>query len=167
MKRTLVYHEFPPFYEKDSKILILGSIPSRKSRELGFYYMHPQNKFWKVLATLTKEPFPETIEEKKEFLKKYHIALWDVLDSCEISGSSDNSIKNPVVNDIEFLLKNSQITRIFTTGKKAYQLYQKYCYPKLKKEAISLPSTSSANIANYSFEDLLLTYEIIFKETNY
>ena len=118
-----VNHELAPIYEKDSELLILGTIPSVKSRELGFYYMHPQNRFWKVLAALKEEEVPETIEEKKYFLKKHKIALWDVLASCEIAKSSDSSIKNIKVNDIGRLLKETNIKKIYITGKKAYEIY--------------------------------------------
>lgn len=140
-----VYHEIEPFFNKDSEILILGSIPSVKSRELNFYYAHPQNKFWKTLAKIYNEPELTTINEKKEFLTKHKIALWDVIESCEITGSSDNSIKNVIPNDINFIITNTKVTKIFTTGNKAYELYNKYCLKKTKIKAIKLPSTSPAN----------------------
>ena len=155
-----IKHEFPPYYDADSKILILGTMPSVKSREVGFYYCHPQNRFWKVLAFLYQEDMPATILEKKQLLKKHHIALWDVLASCSIEGSSDQSIRNPICNDIYHLLKNSSIEKVYTTGQKAYELYQKYCYPKTKMEAILLPSTSPANVA-FSIEQLIKAYSII------
>jgi len=161
-----VDHELAPVYEKDSEILILGSIPSVKSRELGFYYMHPQNRFWKVLAAIKKESIPNTIEEKKIFLKKHKIALWDVLSSCQISKSSDSSIKNVKVNDIAKLLKETRIKKIYTTGKKAYEIYQKEVLPKTKIEAIYLPSTSPAN-ATFSLEKLIREYKVINKKTDF
>ncbi len=157
-----VNHEFGPYINKDSRILILGSIPSLKSRELGFYYMHPQNRFWKVISEVFGEILPKTLEEKKELLKKHHIALWDVLESCDIEGSSDSSIKNPMVNDIKSLIANTDIKYIFVTGKKALNLYNKYCLNDVKIEAIYLPSTSGAN-RQISDEALKREYEIIKK----
>jgi len=158
-----VTHTFPPFYNKDSEILILGSMPSRKSRELAFYYMHPQNKFWKVLSKVFEEEFPDTIEKKKEFLTKYKIALWDCIESCEIQGSSDASIKNVQPTNLNEILMSSKIKKIYTTGKKAQDLYNKYHYEKTKIEAIQLPSTSPANIANFTEEQLLEHYQILKK----
>ena len=157
-----VNHEFGPYINKDSKILILGSIPSAKSREYGFYYMHPQNRFWKIMGDLFNEDFPKTLSDRKKFLKKYHIALWDVLDSCDINGSSDSSIKNPKVNDIHGLIFGTDVKAIFVTGKKALELYNKYCYKDGFLPAIYLPSTSGANCA-VSYQDLLNKYEIIIK----
>ena len=155
-----VKHEFPPYYDSNSKILILGTIPSIQSRKVGFYYCHPQNRFWEVLATIYQEAIPYTIEEKKKLLTRHHIALWDVLASCQIEGSSDQSIKNPICNDLSIVLNNSSIEKIYATGKKAYDLYQKYCYPNTKIEAILLPSTSPANAA-YSIEKLINAYSQI------
>ena len=140
-----IIHELEPFYNNDSEILILGSIPSIKSRELKFYYAHPQNRFWKILTKIYNEPIVNSIEEKKNFLTKYKIALWDVIKSCEITGSSDNSIKNVMPNDINLIIKNSKVTKIFTTGNKAYELYNKYCLKDTNIKAIKLPSTSPAN----------------------
>lgn len=142
---TKTIHELEPFYNNDSEILILGSIPSIKSRELKFYYAHPQNRFWKILTKIYNEPIVNSIEEKKNFLTKYKIALWDVIKSCEITGSSDNSIKNVMPNDINLIIKNSKVTKIFTTGNKAYELYNKYCLKDTNIKAIKLPSTSPAN----------------------
>lgn len=140
-----VKHEIKPFYNKQSKILILGTMPSPKSREMGFYYAHPQNRFWKVLSDILNEKFPETIAERQKLLNKYHIALWDVLVYCQIEGASDSSIKNPVANDLNSLIKESQIKAIFTTGKKAESLYNKLCFSKTQMPCIFLPSTSPAN----------------------
>ncbi len=137
-----VYHELEPYYNTDSKVLILGSMPSVKSRELRFYYMHPQNRFWKVLAKVYGEDMPNTIDDKKDFLKRHKIALWDVIASCNITGSSDSSISNVKVNNINKLLKETNVKKIFTLGRKAYNLYNKYLLPKTKKEALYLPSTS-------------------------
>lgn len=155
-----VTHEFEPFYDENSKILILGSIPSPKSRELGFYYMHPQNRFWSVLSHIFNEQVPNTIDNKKKFLKKHNIALWDVLASCEIDGASDSSIKNPIPNDIRKILEVSKIGKIYTTGMTAYKFYNKYILDKVGVEAIYLPSTSSAN-AKMNFDDLVDEYKKI------
>lgn len=140
-----VTHTLKPIYDKDSQVLILGSIPSVKSREIGFYYGHPKNRFWSTLEKVFEEKIGSNIKDKKEFLKKYHIALYDVIKECEISSSSDASIKNAIPNDLTPILKNSKIKTIFTTGTKAHQLYKKYLYPKTKIEDIPLPSTSPAN----------------------
>lgn len=147
-------HTFMPVYNEHSKILILGSFPSVKSREAGFYYYHPQNRFWKIIAGLTEESMPETIEEKKKILLKHNIAIWDVIKSCEITGSSDSSIKEVVPADIGSILQKSRIEKIYANGGKAYQLYMKYIYPNTKQDIIKLPSTSPAN-ASYSLERLL------------
>lgn len=143
MNIETVTHEFPPLYDDNSKILILGTIPSPKSREKGFYYMHPQNRFWKMLSSVLNEPFPEAIDDRKALCLKYGIALWDVLASCEISGAQDSSIKNAVPNDIGGLIEGHNIEAVFTTGKKAHALYRKYL-PALPED-ICLPSTSPAN----------------------
>ena len=153
-----VYHEFPPVFDENSKVLVLGSIPSVKSREEGFYYMHPKNRFWKVLASV----FEEEILDKKEFCLQHGIALWDTCASCEIHASSDASIKNIVPNDLEVIFQKAKIKQIFTTGKKAHDIYQKYLYPIYKIEDICLSSTSPAN-ARKSLEDLTREYQIIKK----
>ena len=154
MNETHQVHEFGPAYDKNSRILILGSFPSVKSREVGFYYGHPKNRFWKLLAALYQEKEPEGIPEKKVFLAKHHIALWDVIESCDITGSSDSSIRNAVVNDIGSILKDSKIQKIYANGKKAEGLYQKYVQPTTGIEIIGLPSTSPANAA-FSIERLM------------
>lgn len=153
-------HEFEPVFNKTSKILILGTFPSVKSREQQFYYGHPQNRFWKVLAALTKESIPLTIPEKKQLLLRHQIALWDVIQRCEIIGSSDSSIRNVIPADIPSLLKKTSITAIFGNGSKACELFKKYTLPLLSKEITTntqdkkivtsickLPSTSPANAA--------------------
>ena len=134
-------------YDKDSEILILGTLPSVKSRENNFYYGHKQNRFWKVLATLLKEPVPETIEEKKAMLLAHRIALWDVIQSCDIKGSSDSSIKNVQPTDIGMILEKTNMTQIYANGNKAGQLYKRYQFPITGIEATVLPSTSPANAA--------------------
>jgi len=153
-------HEFPPFYEKDSTILILGSFPSVRSREQAFYYGHPQNRFWRVLSTLASEKVPEEISGKKDFLRRHGIALWDVIESCEIRGSSDASIKNAVMTDLPLLLSESPIHTIYANGKLAYRLYMKFQFPVTGRKIISLPSTSPANAA-CSFEDLVKAWKVI------
>lgn len=150
----MIQHPIEPVFDKESKILILGSFPSVKSREEGFFYGHPQNRFWKVLAEIWKEPVPVSIDEKKSFLLRNHIAVWDVIKSCDIEGSSDSSIKNVVTNDMSVILLEADIKQIYVNGKKAQQLYQKYIYSMLQKEAICLPSTSPANAA-WSLERLV------------
>lgn len=142
-----ISHEFPPVYDVNSKILILGSFPSVKSREMQFYYGHPQNRFWKVLAAVLGDEIPTTIEEKKSFLLKHHIAVWDVIDRCSIQGSSDATIKDVVVNNFDEILRNSAISTIFVNGTKAYELYCKYAEAQTGMKAIKLPSTSPANAA--------------------
>lgn len=154
----LVTHTFEPVYDENAKILILGTMPSPKSRENGFYYSHPQNRFWKILAEIFQEPFPSGNGQKKEMLYRHHIALWDVLQSCRIEGASDSSIKDPVPNDIKGLLDKTHIKTIFTTGKTAYRLYERFCLDKTGIQAIALPSTSPANQRYYRYEDILNKY---------
>lgn len=151
-------HSIAPLWNIHSKILILGSFPSVKSREVGFFYGHPQNRFWRVIANVFEDTIPSTIQDKKEFLTRHHIALWDVIESCDIIGSSDSSIKNVIPNDIPWILKQTSIQNIYVNGNTAYQLYQKYIFPITHKEAIVLPSTSPAN-ASYSFEKLCLIWK--------
>lgn len=160
MEAGLVTHEFDAFFDKDSRVLILGTIPSPKSREQGFYYGHPQNRFWKVLADVLDEEFPQTVEERKGFLKRNYIALWDVLESCEIKGASDVSIRNARPNDMNRILQEADIRAIFATGAKAAQLYKKLCFPECGVEAVRLPSTSPAN-CGCSYETLREAYSQI------
>lgn len=142
-----VTHNFAPVWDEQSRILILGTFPSVKSRENHFYYGHPQNRFWKVLAALTDWEVPQTIEEKKAMLLANHIAIWDVIASCQIIGSSDSSIRDVVVNDIQGLLQKTNIQKIYANGGKASELYKKYVFPDTSREIIKLPSTSPANAA--------------------
>jgi len=153
-------HTFDPIYNKDSRILILGSFPSVKSRENNFYYGHPQNRFWKVIAGVTGNPVPVSIEEKKELLLNNHIAIWDVIASCSIQGSSDSSIRDVVVNDFSKVLQESSIQAIYVNGNKAYELYHKYAEEKTGIAAIKLPSTSPANAA-WSVERLCESWKQI------
>lgn len=147
MQSEKVFHEIAPVYDTASEILILGSFPSVKSRETKFFYGHPQNRFWKVIAALTGEEAPGSVDEKKALLLKSHIAVWDVIASCDIEGSSDSSIKNVEANDLSLILDNAPIKRIYCNGGKAYELYKKYCRTKTNREALKLPSTSPANAA--------------------
>lgn len=154
------HHNLEPFFDKNSQILILGSFPSVKSREQNFYYAHPQNRFYKVLSAVFNANLPQNLDEKKEFLSKFNIALFDVIKTCQISGSSDLSIKNAVPNDISQILKNSQISKIYTNGATASKLYQKHIFPKTNINAISLPSTSPAN-AKFSLKKLVECWRVV------
>ena len=140
-------HPIPPVYDSRSRILILGSFPSVKSREVGFFYGHPQNRFWKVLSMVLDCPEPITVEDKKQLLLDRHIALWDVIASCEVTGSSDSSIKNVVPNDLRVILNAAPIEVIFVNGKTAEKYYNKYIKSRIGREAVCLPSTSPANAA--------------------
>lgn len=160
MHREVVYHVFPPLYNENSKILILGTIPSPKSRENGFYYSHPQNRFWRVMASVFDTDIPKSIDEKSTLMLRNNIALWDVLESCEISGAEDSSIKSEKPNDLNLIIKNTQVHTIFTTGKKAFALYNKYCLCSTNIQAVRLPSTSPANCA-VSLDKLIEEYRII------
>lgn len=148
------YHNIPPLYDEKSKVLILGSFPSVKSREGQFFYHHPQNRYWKVMAAVLKNPVPETIEEKQKMILTGNIAMWDVIASCDIVGSSDSSIKNVVPNDIGGLLEKTCIERIYTNGGTAHKYYRKYIKNQICRDDIMLPSTSPANAA-WSLERLI------------
>ena len=153
MKYQHVEHTFEPVFDEKSNVLILGSFPSIKSREEQFYYGHPQNRFWEILSNLSKEKLPITIEEKRAMLLRNHIAIWDVVASCDIIGSSDSSIKNVEPAPINNILKQAPIQRIYVNGGTAYKLYKKYCEKETKREAINLPSSSPGNAA-WSLERL-------------
>lgn len=159
---THVSHDFEPVFDENSKVLILGTFPSVKSRENQFYYGHPQNRFWKVIAGLTESEVPQTIEEKKKLLLEHGIAIWDVIESCDIIGSSDSSIKNVIPADIERVVANSKIENIYANGGTAKKLYEKYSQKKTGREIIGLPSTSPANAA-YSLERLLECWQEVKK----
>lgn len=156
-----VKHEFEPIYNKDSRILILGTFPSVKSREVNFYYGHPQNRFWEVVAKISNETVPNTIEEKKEMLLNNHIAIWDVIASCDIEGSSDSSIRNVVPNDIMIILKSCNIRKIYANGNMAKKLYDRYVKEKTGLDIVELPSTSPAN-AIFTKEKLVVAWDKIF-----
>ena len=160
MEKESLRHPFPAIYAPDSRILILGSFPSVKSREHRFFYGHPQNRFWRVLAALLGTSVPQTVEEKQDFLLAHRIALWDVIASCEITGSSDASIRNAVPNDLTPVLETASIRQIFTNGGTAHRLYRKYIYPLTGREDIFLPSTSPANAAR-SLDALVDAWEIV------
>ncbi len=157
-----ILHPIQPLYDKNSKILVLGSFPSQKSREQMFFYGHPQNRFWKVLALVFECDVPESISEKRNFILEHNIALWDVIASCEIVGSADSSIKNVVPNDVNKILSSANIKAIFVNGKTAEKFYNKYIKGKIGREAICLPSTSPANAA-WSIDRLYDAWKVIFK----
>ena len=154
-----VYHTLDAVYDKNSRILILGSMPSPKSREYGFYYMHPQNRFWKIIQDIFKVSL-NTVEDRKRFLLLNKIALWDVLESCEITGADDSSIKNVTINDIYMIIKNSEIKTVFTLGRKAEQMYLKHCVSKTNLLPVYLPSPSPAN-CKAGYEELVKKYSVI------
>lgn len=155
-----IIHPFPPIYDTNSKVLILGTFPSVKSREGEFYYHHPQNRFWRVISGLLGEELPITIEDKRQLLLRNGIALWDVIQSCEITGSSDSSIRNVVTNDIDSLLKQVRIHEIFANGGTAFRLYMRYISPVTGRDIIQLPSTSPAN-ATCSLEQLMCRWSCL------
>lgn len=160
MTPELVVHNIPPLYDENSRVLLLGSIPSPKSRQAEFFYAHPQNRFWRVLAAVLEVPAPQTIEDKRTLCLIHGIALWDTIARCEIAGASDVSIKNAVPNDIGALLRQTQIKRIFATGAKSAELYRRLIEPTLHVPITQLPSTSPANAA-WSLERLTEAYRII------
>ncbi len=172
---TSITHPIPPVWNSKSRVLILGTIPSPKSREAGFFYMHPQNRFWSVIAEVFGETFslpnktPDisaAITERRSFLLRHQLALWDVLASCQITGASDSSIKNAIPNDFTEILENSRIGHIICTGKTAFNLWQKNCTAlyeaRYNLTVHCLPSTSPAN-AQWSKEKLLEEYKVILK----
>ena len=156
-------HPFDPIFDRSSKILILGTFPSVKSRENSFYYGHPQNRFWKVLSAVLDCCEPQGNEEKRTFLLDHRIALWDVIRSCEITGSDDSSIQKVIPNDLEIILSQSDIRQIYTNGKTAERLYRQYIQPSNGREPVSLPSTSPANAA-YSLDRLILQWNRVRDE---
>ena len=161
MKETII-HPFPPVYDGSSRVLILGSFPSVKSREQRFFYGHPQNRFWRVLAGVLDCPVPGTVEEKKALLRSHGIALWDVIAVCSVDGSADSSIKNAVPNDISSLLSETNIKHIFLNGKTAEKYYNRYMKSAVDIPALCLPSTSPANAAK-KLDALVEDWSIIKK----
>ncbi len=156
----MIIHPIEPIFDKNSRILILGSFPSRQSRKEKFFYGHPQNRFWQVLSNVFEQKTPQTVEEKIDFLHANNIALWDVIASCDITGSSDSSIKNVAPNDLNRILSVTDIKLIFVNGKTAEKYYNKLIKDKIGREAIYLPSTSPANAA-WSLEKLSCKWKII------
>ena len=155
-----ILHPFPPLYDAASRILILGSFPSVKSREQRFFYGHPQNRFWRVTAAVFDCPVPQTVEEKKAFLHGNHIALWDVIARCEITGSSDSSIRNAVPNDLSVILSSAPVRQIFVNGCTAAKYYERYQQKTTGIPAVRLPSTSPANAA-WTLDRLTEAWKII------
>ena len=153
-------HPIPPLFDAQSRVLILGSFPSVKSREAKFFYGHPQNRFWRVLAALTGSPLPATIEEKKRLILENHFALWDSIASCTITGSSDSSIRDVVPNDLRAITEHAPIERIFCNGNTSLKYYRRYNEPLLGRPAVVLPSTSPANAA-WSLQRLAEAWRVI------
>lgn len=156
----MLFHPFPPLYNENSQILILGSFPSVKSREQMFFYGHPQNRFWRVLAAVFGEPVPKTISEKKTLVLSHGLALWDVLAACEIEGSADSSIRHATANDFTPIFEVAPISRIYVNGKTAEKYFNRFAKPVLGREAVCLPSTSPANAA-FSLEKLIEAWKVI------
>ena len=155
-----IIHSIEPVFDAESRVLILGTMPSPKSREVQFYYGHPQNRFWRVLAAVLGEEVPRSVPEKKAMLLRHRIALWDVLAECEITGASDSSIRNPVANDLSVILDHAPVQAVFTTGATAWKLYTRLQKPHTGIEAVRLPSTSPANCA-VKMEALTEAYKAI------
>ena len=155
-----IIHSIEPVFDAESRVLILGTMPSPKSREVQFYYGHPQNRFWRVLAAVLGEEVPQSVPEKKAMLLRHRIALWDVLAECEIAGASDSSIRNPVANDLSVILDRAPVQAVFTTGATAWKLYTRLQKPHTGIEAVRLPSTSPANCA-VKMEALTEAYKAI------
>ena len=160
MQRTEIIHPIPPFFRADSNILILGSFPSVKSREQRFFYGHPQNRFWKVIARVFKDDEPKSIPEKEAFLARHRIALWDSIGRCTIEGSADSTIRDVVPNDLSVILNAAPICAIFCNGKTSLACYNRYILPVLGREAIVLPSTSPANAA-WSVDRLVDAWNVV------
>ena len=158
-----ILHPFGPLFGPDSRVLILGSFPSVKSREQNFFYGHPQNRFWKVVAALFGQDPPRTIPEKKDLILSHSLALWDSIASCVITGSSDASIREVRPNDLRIILDSAPIERIYCNGRKSHEMYEKYILPSLGREAACLPSTSPANAA-WSLEKLIAAWSVILPD---
>ena len=155
-----IIHPIPPLFDKESRILILGSFPSVKSREAMFFYGHPQNRFWPLMARLFDEPVPTTVEEKSRLALNHHIALWDSIHSCTIVGSSDSSVRDVVPNDLSVILSGSRVGEIFCNGALSHKMYMKYIFPATGIKATKLPSTSPANAA-FGMDRLAAEWSII------
>ena len=159
-----VVHPLGPVFDAGSRVLVLGTMPSPRSRETGFYYGHPTNRFWRVLSAAAGQPEPIGREEKVAFLHRHHIAMWDVLASCRIAGAADDSIRDPVANDLSVLLRAAPIHAVFTTGRAATALYGRLCLPSTGIPPKSLPSTSAANQGRWSEADLVEAYRAVIGE---
>ena len=157
-----ILHPFPPLFDSESRTLILGSFPSVKSREAMFFYGHPQNRFWRLTALLCHEDTPQTIEEKSSLILRHHLALWDSIQSCTITGSSDSSVRDVVPNDLRVIFDNSKTESVFCNGALSHTMYMKYIYPQTGIAAVKLPSTSPANAA-YSLERLAESWRVIME----
>jgi len=156
----MIVHPIPPLFNAESEVLILGSFPSVKSREAAFFYGHPQNRFWTVIAEIFGAEKPLTIEDKKKLILSNKLALWDVIAQCEIEGSADSTITEVTANDLSIILENSNVKKIFVNGKTAEKYYNKYTYPKTGIKAVCLPSTSPANSA-WNIEKLVKKWKIV------
>lgn len=158
-----IVHPLSPVFDAASRVLVLGTMPSPASRAVRFYYGHPQNRLWRVMAALWDEDVPAGIEERTAFALRHHLALWDVLASCDIQGASDASIRNPRANDLSRVIDAAPIGTVFTTGAKASDLYRRLCAPKFPQvEHVALPSTSAAN-ARMTIDGLVLAYRPLRK----
>lgn len=161
MRYEHLQHTIDPVFDRRSRVLLLGSFPSPKSREVGFFYGHPQNRMWRVLAEVMNErAVPQTVEDRTAFLLSYRIAMWDVIASCAIKGASDASIRDVVPNDLSRILDVAPIQAIFCTGGKSHQLYRRYQEKLVGIPAIKLPSTSGAN-ASWGFDRLVAAYQVV------
>ena len=156
----MIEHPIPPVYDRDSRVLILGSFPSVKSREAGFFYGHPQNRYWKVLAAIFGEQIPVTIPEKRDLLLRNHVAAWDVIQSCDITGSSDASIRNVTANDLSRILDAADIREIYVNGRTAEKMYIRFTEPFTGRKCVCLPSTSPANAA-WNLERLTEAWKVV------
>ena len=161
MEAEHIVHPIPPLYDENSRVLVLGSFPSIKSREAMFFYGHPQNRFWRLLALLCGEPEPKTVEEKKRLALSHGVAMWDSIHSCTIVGSSDSSVRDVVPNDLSVILENSRVEKIFCNGALSHRMYMKHIYPNTGIAAVKLPSTSPANAA-FSLDRLAKCWKVIF-----
>lgn len=157
-------HGLEPIFDERSRVLVLGSFPSVLSRKNGFYYGHPKNRFWQVIAAVLGADVPSTVEEKKALLLNSRIALWDVIQSCEITGSKDASIKDVIPNDVPALLSACPVERIYANGATAFTLYHKHLLPITKREIVRLPSTSPANAA-WTLDRLIEAWKVILPES--
>ncbi len=161
-----IEHPFAPIFDAGSRVLLLGTMPSPKSRAVQFYYGHPQNRFWRILPEIFSEGLLVSVDEKTDFLHRHHIALWDVLSSCEIKGADDSSIRNAKPNNLQMIFALCQIRAVFTNGQKASDCYRKYFGNNFSVPHISLPSTSPANCRNWTYETLRDAYRIITEFTD-